>query len=294
MNSVFNTSRLQAVSAWPDLEVKILRDDLIHPFVSGNKWRKLKYNIAAFEKSGCRSVVTFGGAYSNHLVATAAASKIFKFDVTGIVRGETVRNSCTDFMTECGMKLHFISRSDYRRKDDPSFINGLLKKINPSFHAGDFFIIPEGGANENAVRGAAEISADAGEFDFIICPCGTGTTLAGLARSLKAGQKAIGISVLKAEGYIENQVLAFNGNLENVVVINDYHFGGYAKTNDILSQFCRDFMQSTGIRTEPVYTGKMFYAFNDLVRKKYFPPGSRITLVHTGGTSFTEYPTAIG
>jgi 1-aminocyclopropane-1-carboxylate deaminase len=272
---------LQLIDRWKDFQVNILRDDLVHPYLSGNKWRKLKYNLSDFRTSGKKTVVTFGGAYSNHLVATAAASKIFSFESIGIVRGEKVSNDYLNFIEGCGMKLLFINRNDYRLKDDPEFVQSFLKKSG--MNADECFMIPEGGSNEAAVKGVSEIFFDIGETDFVLCACGTGTTLAGIARTLKPGQKAIGITVLKAPGYIENQVKLFNGNCENVIVFDDYHFGGYAKSNAELEVFCKSFTGHTKIPIEPVYTGKAFYALEDLLKKNYFEKGSRITVVHTGG-----------
>ncbi len=281
--NTFNTPLLQSLNIRKNFEVKILRDDLIHPFISGNKWRKLKYNIEGFQKSGKKAIVTFGGAFSNHLIATGAASMMFGFKVIAFIRGEEVKNDYISFMKKCGMELHFVSREDYRKKHDPEFIKQLLISALNDSDPSEYFIIPEGGSNEAAVKGCSEIMNDVSECDYVVCACGTGATLAGIARGLKEGQTAIGVSVLKAEGYIEKQVLQFNGDLRNTIIIDDYHFGGYAKSNDELINFCKEFSGQTQIPIEPIYTGKMIFAVNDLISKGYFKKGSRIVLIHTGG-----------
>jgi 1-aminocyclopropane-1-carboxylate deaminase len=271
------------------IHVNVLRDDLIHPYISGNKARKLKYNLSHFGRMGKKVMVTFGGAFSNHLLAVAAASKMFAFKSVGIIRGERVINPYTTFMQESGMKLHFISREEYRRKDDAVFIEELLKSILPGLQKDDIYVIPEGGSNELAIKGAAEITNDIpSETDYIACACGTGATAAGISQTLMADQLLLAIPVLKAENYIERQVRFFGGNTERMILKDDYHFGGYAKSSGTLNSFCKSFSLMTGVPVEPVYTGKLMFAIDDLVRKKFFSKGKRITIVHTGGVSF--YP----
>ena len=291
MKSIFKKSFLQEINYadWEgkELTVSVLREDLVHPYISGNKWRKLKYNSIDFKSSGKKTLLTFGGAFSNHLIATAAFSSENGINCIGIVRGEEIKNNYLDFIQSNGMKLHFISRSEYRNKNTKEFltdiINVLIKKklINDP---DEVFILPEGGSNASAVLGASEIMDEIPEsIDIIACACGTGATLAGISKKMRLHQKALGISVLKANGYFEKEVARLGGNLENIILNYDYHFGGYAKRNKILLDFCDDFKLKTHIPIEPVYTGKLFFAINDLIKKDYFKKGTRVTLIHTGG-----------
>ena len=270
-----------------ELTVSVLREDLVHPYISGNKWRKLKYNSIDFKSSGKKTLLTFGGAFSNHLIATAAFSSENGINCIGIVRGEEIKNNYLNFIQSNGMKLHFISRSEYRNKNTKEFltdiINVLIKKklINDP---DEVFILPEGGSNASAVLGASEIMDEIPEsIDIIGCACGTGATLAGISKKMRLHQKVLGISVLKANGYFEKEVARLGGNLENIILNYDYHFGGYAKRNKILLDFCDDFKLKTHIPIEPVYTGKLFFAINDLIKNDYFKKGTRVTLIHTGG-----------
>lgn len=275
------------------MKFSVLRDDLVHPFMMGNKWRKLKYNLIDFKNSGKNTLVTFGGAFSNHLIATAAAAKEYGFQSVGIVRGEDVKNPYIEFMQNAGMKLIFISRENYRKKEDGNYLKTLIYEMiskNILESADDAFFLPEGGANESAVKGAKEIMDDIqDDSDYIVCACGTGATLAGISRKLLPHQKAVGIAVLKAENYFEKQIQLLGGFSEKTEIIYDYHFGGYAKTNKQLELFCKKFSNETGILIEPVYTGKVFFAIEDLIRKNYFKSGSKVTLVHTGGTFIFDH-----
>jgi len=270
------------------LEVSVLRLDTIHPLVSGNKWYKLKYNIEAFQQSGKEFLVTFGGAWSNHIVATAAAGKEFGIQTIGIIRGEELNehsNSCLRFASACGMKLIFVSREIYRLAHDNTIpIDELLKNIKPaSLNPKHSFILPEGGAGELAVKGCKEIIQEIpSDFAFICCACGTGTTLAGISAGLSKGQKAIGIPVLHGQ-FLEKDVLNMNGGIHNFELMEDYHFGGYAKSNPMLEEFCATFSKMHQLPVEPIYTGKLFYGILDLIQKHYFPPSSKLVLVHSGG-----------
>ena len=291
LNLKFEPSVLHNVNypAWDknNIQVSVLREDLVHPFINGNKWRKLKYNLIDFEASGKKTLLTFGGVYSNHLVACAAAAKEKQINSIGIIRGEEVVNDYLNFMCSCGMKLFFISRSDYRNKKNEEYILELLNELiaNKIINdVSDVFIIPEGGANAAAVKGASEIMDEVRhDTQCIVCACGTGATVAGLSKNLLPHQKVIGISVLKAEGYFENEIENLGGDLKNITIINDYHFGGYAKRNKTLTDFIDNFYLKTKIPSEPVYTGKLFFAVEDLIRINYFKSGSKVTLIHTGG-----------
>ena len=261
------------------IEVFIKRDDLIHPIISGNKWRKLKYILARARVEQKTHLVTFGGAYSNHLLATAAAAARFGFQSTGMVRGEPVNNDTLFICRLHGMNLVFTGRESYRDKP------GLFQK-----HFGDddqAFFIDEGGACTEGAKGCSELINELPDrYDHIFCACGTGTTAAGILNGISANglqTRFHGVPVLKNGGFLK-------GEIENLLLQpfdfdlhTEYHFGGYAKTNDELISFVKQFVASTGILIDPVYTGKMMFALYDLAAKSYFKPNEKILAVHTGG-----------
>jgi len=273
------------------LTVSVLRLDMLHPVTGGNKWFKLKYNLDAFLKSGKEILVTMGGAWSNHIMATAAAGKEKGIQTVGIIRGEELNensNEALKFATACGMKLFFVSRDEYRhiRRTEvipDQHLSSLLshcERSEATFH----YFLPEGGSNALAVKGCKEIVQHIQEdFDYIISAVGTGATLAGISSALNENQTEIGIPVLEGKDFLEKNILDLNGGRKNFKLIHDYSFGGYARTTVELESFCKNFSKSTDILIEPVYTGKMFFALNDLIRKNYFKKGSRIIAVHTGG-----------
>lgn len=261
----------------------VKRDDLLHPLVSGNKWRKLKYNLLAARVQGTDTLLTFGGAYSNHLYATAAAGKAFGFRTVGIVRGDELadlpRNRTLAFCESCGMHLHFVSRADYGHRDDPAFVAQLLARFGPCC------VLPEGGTNDLAIRGTAEIIpeiiAQLGYApDYVCCPVGTGGTVAGLAESAPPATTVLGFLVLKAVDFV---LPIRDRSADRVNLITDYHFGGYARITPALLNFIRAFEERTGILIEQVYTAKMLYGIYDLGRRGYFPGGATVVAVHTGG-----------
>lgn len=264
-----------------EVELFVKREDLNHPLVSGNKWWKLKYNLEEAKRSKHHTLLTFGGAYSNHIYATAAAAKALDFKSIGIIRGEASEkpSSTLLFAKEQGMQLEFVSREDYRNKTTEFFIADLQTKF------GDFYFIPEGGTNALAIQGVEEFASKLKKekkFDFICCACGTGGTLAGLIKGLPE-KKVIGFSSLKGS-FLNEEVSKWVGNeYTNWRVINDYHFGGYARYNEELLKFCNDFEKTHLISVEHVYTAKMFYGLFDLIKKNYFPKGSKILALHTGG-----------
>lgn len=268
-----------------ELKVFVLRLDLVHPFISGNKWYKLKYNLEEFQRQNKEFLVTFGGAYSNHLVATAAAGKEIGFKTIGIIRGEELNedsNECLTYLSSSGMKLIFVTREDYRHLRE----NNLLISSLLTTPYAKLYVLPEGGSNELAVKGCEEIVKDiAIDFDCICCACGTGTTLAGMVSVLKTHQQAIGISVLTGEVFLEDTVKKFSGSKKNFQIIHNYHFGGYARSTEELEAFCKSFTERNNIPIEPVYTGKLFFGIYDLVRKDYFDKGKRVVVVHSGGRS---------
>lgn len=287
METVFQTPSLQQIDINSRNEVFVLREDLIHSFISGNKWRKLKYNIEELHKEAKNQVVTFGGAYSNHLVATAAAGKLFGFQTIGIIRGEEIRNERIDFMRSCGMVLQFISRTEYRMKDQPAFHSELMQKLKSENILQDqnkVLILPEGGSNAAAVKGAKEIMDEVPDFiTHIFCACGTGGTIAGMSLNLKPHQKILAVPVLKDGTFLKNEIERLGGKTEQIEFHTNYHFGGYAKSNAELNLFCKKFTEQTSIPIEPVYTGKVFYAVHDLLKKNYFQPADILLIVHSGG-----------
>jgi 1-aminocyclopropane-1-carboxylate deaminase len=263
----------------------IKREDLNHPFMSGNKWYKLKYNLHKAQVQGKKTLLTFGGAYSNHIYAVAAAGKLFSFNTIGVIRGEEhlPLNPTLSFSKENGMQLYYLDRAIYRKKNTSEIINLLQQKF------GDFYLLPEGGTNQLAVKGCSEIINNiTEEFDFICCPCGTGGTLAGLVTSLKGEKYALGFSVLKSASFLKDNVESLlqennEDNYTNWDINLDYHFGGYAKLDKQLLNFVYNFSSQSKIPIEPIYTGKMLFGIYDLVSKGFFREGSRILAIHTGG-----------
>jgi 1-aminocyclopropane-1-carboxylate deaminase/D-cysteine desulfhydrase-like pyridoxal-dependent ACC family enzyme len=273
------------------VQLKVLRLDLVHPDLGGNKWFKLAPNIEAIIAAGKPRVVSFGGAWSNHLRALAAAGRYYGFPTLGLVRGELPcpLNPVLQFAADCGMELRSLSRSDYRRKQAPDFLAALARELDKPL------ILPEGGSNALAVQGCREI-ADAIEFGvarnrIIALAAGTGATLAGLLqgavfRGLNA--RILGFSVLKAPGYMARQVRSLAGPLaareaEHWQILEDYHFGGYARRKPELDHFISDFTRESGIGLEPVYTGKLFYGLWQEIRQGGIAPGSEVVAIHTGG-----------
>lgn len=261
------------------LKVFIKRDDLIHPIISGNKWRKLKYLLKDAQEQNKTHLVTFGGAYSNHLLATSAAAAKFGFKSTGIVRGEEIKNDTLFLCRLHGMNLIFTDRESYRDKHklfDKYFANN-----------NNAFFIDEGGSSVLGANGCSELIDELNEtYDHIICACGTGTTAAGIINGISNHQLRTqfhGIPVLKNGEFLRKDIDAFLERPAACNLYTDYHFGGYGKVNDELIHFVKRFVANTGILIEPIYTGKMLYALYDLVSKNHFSPGSRILAIHTGG-----------
>ncbi len=268
-----------------NIKLFVKREDLIDPHISGNKWFKLKYNLIEARNLGYDKLLTFGGAYSNHIYSTAAAGKKFGFETIGVIRGEEhlPLNSTLSFAQSCGMKFYYLDRISYRNKYDEKIIDRLKKEY------GKFYLIPEGGSNHLAVQGCAEIIPRINiQFDFVCCACGTGGTLAGLILGLDSKAKAIGFSALKGAEFltdnIKNLLSRFGKqNLSNWNINLDYHFGGYAKVSKELINFCYDFKDQHNIEIEPIYTGKMLLGIFDLNQKDFFPKHSVIVAIHSGG-----------
>jgi 1-aminocyclopropane-1-carboxylate deaminase len=266
------------------VQVLLKRDDLINPDVPGNKWRKLKYNLAEAGRSGHRTLLTFGGAYSNHIRATAAAGERFGFATIGVIRGEEhlPLNDSLAYAVRHGMQLTYLDRDTYRHKHDPAVIAPLRQAF------GGFYLVPEGGSNGLGVRGCTEIPAEIpDDFDVICCPCGTGGTLAGIALGLRPGPHALGFAVLKNGGFLVDEVARLQREAAGKAVgcwdiELGYHFGGYAKSTPELAAFIADFQWRHGILLDRVYTAKMMYGIIDLARKGFFARGSTALAVITG------------
>lgn len=260
------------------VHVSVKRDDLIHPFISGNKWRKLKYILKRATEAQKSTLVTFGGAWSNHLLATACAGAKFGFKTYGFVRGEQVQNPVLAMCKLYGMELHFVDRTSYRDKK---------KLYDQNFPEQDAVYIDEGGFGTDALQGCAEIVQELQhEYDHIFVASGTGTTVAGLVRGVlkqNLATRVHSVPALKGGNFLKSDVQSLGVDPETITFHTDYHFGGYAKHTPELLVFVKDFVQRTGIMIEPTYTGKVFYALLDLVQKNYFDPGDRILILHTGG-----------
>lgn len=268
-----------------NINVYLKREDLLHPVISGNKWRKLKYNLVEAEKKGYKTILTFGGAYSNHIHATAGAGKIFGFNTIGIIRGEEhlPLNPTLKDATESGMKIHYVSRSDYRKKTEPEFIEMLHEKF------GDFYLVPEGGTNNLAIKGGTEIVQDINiDFDYIVSACGTGGTIAGVICGLEGTKKAIGVSALKGAAFLRDKVSEYVNEYSGVDFNNweiklDYHFGGFAKTKPEQIMYMKEFEKFNNILLDPIYTSKMIYAIYDMINKGEIKNNTTVIALHTGG-----------
>ncbi|MDM1770787.1 MULTISPECIES: 1-aminocyclopropane-1-carboxylate deaminase/D-cysteine desulfhydrase [Acinetobacter] len=260
--------------------ISIKRLDLIHPQISGNKFFKLKYNLLAARQQGFEKVLTFGGAYSNHIAATAFATHKFGFQSLGMIRGEELAqrpfNPTLATAQQFGMQLEFISRNAYRQKDQPDFLQHLQQQYP------DFYLIPEGGTNALAVQGCREIlTAEDAQFDLICCAVGTGGTFAGLIEASQQHQQLLGFSALK--GDFLTQEVAQLTTKRNWRILDNYCCGGYAKTTPELIQFIQSFEQRYNIPLEQVYTGKMLRGIFDLIDQDKIGPDQKILLIHTGG-----------
>ena len=293
-NQIFQSENQQIFL--PILEEKkvklfIKREDKIHPFVSGNKFRKLKYNILEAKKLQQETLLTFGGAFSNHILATAFAGNLAGLKTIGVIRGDELANDLQKTLAsnstlkqahENGMEFHFVSRANYREKTNEVFINSLKEKF------GDFYVIPEGGTNELAIKGCQEILTEEDlVFDAICVAVGTGGTISGLINSVKSHQKVIGFPALKGD-FLKEEINGLTTKNDNWSLLNDYHFGGYAKYNESLISFINQFYDATKIPLDPIYTGKMLFGIVDVIKKNYFSENSKILIIHTGGLQGIE------
>jgi len=259
----------------------IKREDLLHPIISGNKYRKLKYNLIEAKKQGHDTILTYGGAFSNHIAATAYAGNEKGFKTIGVVRGEELsekfrENSTLALAYEHGMRFKFVSRNDYRKKQEQDFQEDLKKEF------GQFYSLPEGGTNALAVKGCEEIlETSDNDCDMVCCGVGTGGTISGIINSSTARQRILGFSALKGD-FLKEDIRKF-ATKNNWDLIMDYHFGGYAKVTNELISFLNDFKENTAIPLDPIYTGKMVFGILNMIQEDRFKPGTKILAIHTGG-----------
>jgi len=264
----------------------IKREDALHPFISGNKYRKLKYNLVEAFNQKKDTLVTFGGAFSNHIAAVAAAGFEYGFKTIGVIRGHELAynldeilqtNPTLKFASQHNMQFYFVTRSEYRDKTSAAFIENLQQKF------GDFYLVPEGGTNIFAVKGCEEIlTENDDQYDIICSAIGTGGTISGIINSTKKNQEVIGFPSLKGD-FLENEIKKYISEEKKWHINTQYHFGGYAKISEELITFINKFKSETGIPLDPVYTGKMMFGIVDLIKNDYFKKGTKILAIHTGG-----------
>ena len=270
-----------------DITLIIRRLDLVHPQISGNKFFKLKYNFLEAKRQDYQHILSFGGAYSNHIAATAFAAQQFGFQSVGVIRGEELAdrplNPTLATAQEFGMQLHFVSRDEYRRKQQPEYLAELARQFP------EHYVIPEGGTNALAIQGCQEILKDSdAQFDVICCAVGTGGTISGLIEASHAHQQILGFSALKGS-FLKDEVAQLTKKT-NWNILDDYCCGGYAKTSAALVQFIRDFEAEFSIPLEQVYTAKMLMGIFDLIEKNYFLARSKLLVIHSGGLQGRNIP----
>jgi len=284
--SVLNEPLNWLLASDKGVEVVIKREDLLHPEISGNKFRKLKYNLIKAKADGFSTLLTYGGAYSNHIAATAAAGHLFGFKTIGVIRGDELKNNLEETLAQnptlqlahkYGMVFKFVSRTAFRLKDTQRF----LKKLHREF--GDFYNVPEGGTNQLAIKGCEEIlKKEDTVFDFVCVAVGTGGTISGLINKSKSHQEILGFPALKGD-FLIRDIKKLIKPKNNWRLVTDYHFGGYAKVSKELVIFINDFKAETAVALDAVYTGKMLFGLADLIQKDYFKKGIKILVIHTGG-----------
>ncbi|SES77403.1 1-aminocyclopropane-1-carboxylate deaminase/D-cysteine desulfhydrase [Thorsellia anophelis] len=281
LNAVIN----QDLKQWPNITIK--REDAIHPDVSGNKYRKLHLNLDAAKKQGKTTLLTFGGAYSNHIAATAAAGALYGFKTIGVIRGEELAHSVNlnptlSFAANSGMTLHFVSRDMYRNKNNEQMIAQLAKQY------GEFYLIPEGGTNLLAIEGCRSIlTHEDAAFDVIATAVGTGGTITGIIQSALSHQEVIGFPALRGD-FLTDEIKAWLDKdaievLAKWSLNHHYHFGGYGKTTPELIAFINAFYRTEGILLDPIYTGKMVFGIIDKLNRGYLNKTQKILIIHTGG-----------
>lgn len=266
------------------VRLSMLRLDQVHPTISGNKWYKLKYNLQRAREEEHDTLLTVGGAYSNHLYATAAAGQAYGFRTIGIVRGEAhvPLNPTLQFCYDQGMELHYVRRDVFRQRGEAGFQPELAQQF------GRHYFLPEGGTNALAVQGCAEVIPDAPDVDYVACCVGTGGTLAGVLLRTAGQASVLGFPALKGGDFLQDEVNRLTQQYigrryDHYQLVHDYHFGGYARVPPELIDFINTFYQTTGISLEPIYTGKMLYGLYDMIKKGHFSAGSRMLVIHSGG-----------
>lgn len=280
---------MDQIIKYKSVRITVRRDDLLHKYVSGNKYRKLKYNISYANENNFIGVLTFGGAFSNHIAATAAAGKLYNVKTIGIIRGEEWQNKISEnatlsFAINNGMQLLFASRETYKYRGDKDYLE-TLQNLYPNY-----FIIPEGGSNDLAIKGCQEIISveEDTKFDYVCCAVGTGATISGIANTLGIHQTAIGFAALNDFSILDS---INNWSVNKICKINivfDYNLGSYAKINDDLIEFINEFFNKFGIPLDPIYTGKMFYGIFDMIDKNIIESNSELLVIHTGGLQGIE------
>jgi 1-aminocyclopropane-1-carboxylate deaminase len=266
------------------LDLYVKREDLIHPLIKGNKYRKLKYNLPDMQSAGC--AISFGGPYSNHIHALAALCQSYDIKSVGIIRGEEVDNEVLNFCKSCGMKLHFVDREAYRKKMNAPSINQIIASYENAL------VIPEGGSNDLALKGVSElvdeIVASGQTYDYIAVAAGTGCTAAGILKGIQQHElntKLVVFSALKGD-WMANEISRFARMATSTFFCTDkYSMGGYAKTNDDFKKFVRDFIISSNIEVDMIYNGKLIYGLNDMAIQNYFQDGAKILWVNSGGVT---------
>jgi 1-aminocyclopropane-1-carboxylate deaminase len=272
---------------WAGIEnyqISIKRDDLLHPVISGNKWRKLKYALMDIQQQKIKQVVSFGGGFSNHLHALGYCCHKMNIHLTAIVRGDYSANPSPMLrdLTNWETEINYVDRLTYGQRGDAEYLSSLRRQYP------DAIIIPEGGSQQTALKGVGEIISELKQhYDYILAPVGSGGTLAGLLQAAHKDTQILGIAVLKGKGYLEDLVTTLlpqaTQTRENWQINHEYHMGGYAKTSEQLITYCDKFYQQTNIQIEPVYSAKLFFALRDLIGQQLFPKGSKILALHTGG-----------
>jgi 1-aminocyclopropane-1-carboxylate deaminase len=284
--SLIQSLPIAAQFAEKGIELSLKREDLIHPVISGNKFRKLYYNIQEAQRLNKDTLLTFGGAYSNHILATAGAGAQYGLKTVGVIRGEelgidlpkTLANNATlQRASAYGMQLKFVSRSAYQQKTSDDMLCNLAQKFPGAY------IIPEGGTNSLAIKGCKEIlDSETDAYDYICVAMGTGGTISGIIQNAKPHQKVIGFPALKAKG-LEKYIRHEQETSPNWELIDSYHFGGYAKITKELITFINNFKKNTNIPLDPVYTAKTLFGVYDLIANDFFPSRAKILVIHTGG-----------
>lgn len=283
---VLNQSIELPILSEKKVSLYLKREDEIHPFISGNKYRKLKYNLQQAKEINASCLLTFGGAFSNHIAATAYAGKGSNLRSIGVIRGEELeakweQNPTLVFAKSHGMEFKFVSREVYRKKYDAGFISQLEREYKGCY------ILPEGGTNALAIKGCEEIlTAKDQDFDVVCCAVGTGGTIAGIINSAEPQQRVLGFPALKGD-FLKEDICKFAQN-KNWELNNQFNFGGYAKVTTELITFINTFKKQTNVQLDPVYTGKMMFGVLDLIRTDYFKPDTKILVVHTGGLQGIE------